>query len=83
VVERDNRNVRVSVIDTGCGIPEEIKPYLFKETITTKEDGNGLGILSCKDIIETHHNGNLWFDSEIGKGTTFYFTVPIAIRVPN
>jgi signal transduction histidine kinase len=83
VVERDNRNIRVSVIDKGCGIPEEIRPYLFKETVTTKEDGNGLGILSCNEIIETHHNGSLWFDSEIGKGTAFHFTLPIAITVPN
>jgi signal transduction histidine kinase len=81
IVARDNRNIRVSVIDKGCGIPEEIRPYLFKETVTTKEDGNGLGILSCKEIIETHHNGSLWFDSEIGKGTAFHFTVPIAITV--
>jgi signal transduction histidine kinase len=83
IVERDNRNIRVSVIDKGCGIPEEIRPYLFKEAVTTKEDGNGLGILSCKEIIETHHNGSLWFDSEIGKGTAFHFTVPVAITVPS
>ncbi|MGA1839445.1 MAG: ATP-binding protein [bacterium] len=81
IAKRDNRNIKVSVMDKGCGIPEEIRPYLFKETVTTKEDGNGLGILSCKEIIETHHNGALWFDSVIGKGTAFHFTVPIAITI--
>jgi signal transduction histidine kinase len=83
IAERDNRNIRVSVIDKGCGIPEEIWPYLFRETVTTKEDGNGLGILSCKEIIETLHNGTLWFDSKVGKGTAFHFTVPIALMVSN
>ena len=66
----------VSVTDKGCGIPEEVQGYLFKDSLTTKSDGNGLGLLSCKGIIEENHQGKLWFETEVGKGTTFHFTLP-------
>ena len=75
--EACNGDLQVKVSDKGCGIPEEIRPYLFKEVITTKEDGNGLGLLSCKNIIENDHNGKFWFESEVGKGTTFYFSISL------
>ena len=71
-------NIIVSVIDKGCGISEGIRPFLFKAPFTTKKDGNGLGLLSCKEIIENHHKGKFWYDSKVGKGTSFHFTIPIA-----
>ena len=49
--------------DRGAGIPDEVKPYLFKEVLTTKDDGNGLGLLSCKSIVKEHHNGKLWYET--------------------
>ncbi len=55
-------NMQVRVTDKGCGIPEEVQPYLFKEVMTTKKDGNGLGLLSCKNIIEDSHQGKFWFE---------------------
>jgi signal transduction histidine kinase len=70
-----NDMVQVSVTDYGCGIPEELKSILLKETYTTKADGNGFGLMSCKEIIEEFHQGEISFESEQGKGTTFYFTV--------
>ncbi len=70
--------LKVGITDTGCGIPEDVQGYLFKDTLTTKKDGNGLGLLSCKDIIEENHQGKLWFETESGKGTTFHFTLPIS-----
>jgi len=73
---RDNGFLKVSVIDKGAGIPEDVQGYLFKDTLTTKKDGNGLGLLSCKSIIEENHQGKLWFETESGKGTTFHFTLP-------
>ncbi|MGA1865648.1 MAG: ATP-binding protein [bacterium] len=77
-VKKNMENILVSIIDKGCGIPERIRPFLFKSPFTTKEDGNGLGLLSCKEIIENNHNGKFWYDSEVGKGTAFHFTIPIA-----
>ncbi|SVE48820.1 uncharacterized protein METZ01_LOCUS501674, partial [marine metagenome] len=68
--------LKVSVIDKGCGVPEDVQEYLFKDTLTTKKDGNRLGLLSCKGIVEEHHQGKLWFETEGGKGTTFHFTLP-------
>lgn len=75
-VENEIEGIKISVIDKGCGIPEDLKPLLLKETITTKPDGNGFGLMSCRDIIEKYHEGKLWFDSEVGKGTSFHFVVP-------
>jgi two-component system sensor histidine kinase/response regulator len=75
-LSRNDGNVKVSVTDYGCGIPEDVQGYLFKDTLTTKSDGNGLGLLSCKGIIEENHQGKLWFETEVGKGTSFIFTLP-------
>jgi signal transduction histidine kinase len=71
------KELQFSVIDKGCGIPEEIRPYLFKDSVTTKSDGNGFGLLSCKEIIEERHYGRFWYETETGIGTTFHFTLPI------
>lgn len=70
-----NDSIQVSIEDFGCGIPEEIKTILLKETYTTKSDGNGFGLMSCKEIIEEFHQGKIFFESEVGKGTTFHFTI--------
>jgi len=75
-ISTNNGTLPVGITDKGCGIPEDVQGYLFKDTLTTKKDGNGLGLLSCKDIIETNHQGKLWFETESGKGTTFHFTLP-------
>lgn len=75
-VLHNDEALQVSVTDKGCGIPEEVQGYLFKDSLTTKSDGNGLGLLSCKGIIEDNHQGKLWFETEPGKGTTFHFTLP-------
>jgi len=77
-VKKHKDAIMVSVIDEGCGISEEIRPYLFKHPITTKKEGNGLGLLSCKEIIENNHHGRFWYDTEMGKGTAFHFTIPVS-----
>lgn len=72
----------VMVADNGVGIYDEMKSSLFKveEKISTKgtrqEPGTGLGLLLCKEFVELH-GGQIWFESELKKGTTFYFTVPL------
>ena len=74
--ERQDSGIQVSVADRGSGIPDDIKPLLLKEKFSTKPDGNGYGLLNCREIIEDYHKGRFWFESELGQGTTFHFTLP-------
>ena len=74
--------VKVSVTDTGVGIPAEEIPQLFeryKQVSTarrTKQKGTGLGLSICKLIVQSH-GGKMSAESEVGKYTTFYFSLPI------
>ncbi len=65
----------VIVKDNGSGIPETLKDRIFSPNFTTKSSGMGLGLAMVKNII-VDFGGNIWFSSEVGKGTAFYFTVP-------
>ncbi len=73
----------VSVIDTGLGIAPADQPKVFErfkqvgDTLTDKPKGTGLGLPICREIVE-HHGGRVWVDSELGKGSTFSFSLPIA-----
>ena len=69
--------IEISVEDHGSGIPEDVKDLLLQENYTSKPDGNGFGLMSCKEIIKELHYGKIGFESELGKGTTFYFTLPL------
>jgi PAS domain S-box-containing protein len=75
--------IEIYVKDNGIGIPESALEKLFKveEHYTTpgtnKESGTGLGLILCKEFVEKH-GGKIWVESEYGKGTTFFFTLPIA-----
>ncbi|MBA4422732.1 MAG: hypothetical protein C0390_06460 [Syntrophus sp. (in: bacteria)] len=84
-IERGNENhfVEISVSDTGIGIKEEDLPRLFGEftqlnhSVLTKEyEGTGLGLALTKRLVELHH-GNIWVESEYGKGSRFIFTLPV------
>lgn len=74
--KEDNQAV-VKISDQGCGIPSEIHSKIFLPHFTTKETGNGFGLASCKQIIESKHGGKLTLESPPGGGTTFMFTLPI------
>lgn len=80
--KRIDNDITVSVIDSGIGIPEEDYLNVFKkfkqvgDTLTDKPQGTGLGLPICKEIVE-HHGGRIWVTSELGKGSTFSFTLPI------
>jgi signal transduction histidine kinase len=76
LIQDQGDSIQVSVIDQGTGIPDNIKPIILKEKYTTKSDGNGLGLLSCRDIIENYHQGEIWFESRDGEGTKFHFKIP-------
>ncbi|MEI6883460.1 MAG: PAS domain S-box protein [Bacteroidota bacterium] len=73
--------VDVSVKDTGIGISKKMIDNLFKMDVNTSRKGTdgepstGLGLILCKDFVEKH-GGKLWVESEEGKGSTFYFTLP-------
>lgn len=76
-LDGDGKNAIVSVMDRGEGVPEEIKDRIFDSSYTTKEGGNGLGLASCRHIVETLHGGQLRFVSRGGGGTIFTFTLAL------
>lgn len=70
-------NIQVSIQDYGKGIPEDEKPNIFQKYPSSKcTIGTGLGLYISKQIIDAH-KGEIWFESEAEKGTTFHFTLPI------
>ncbi|HEX6625800.1 MAG TPA: ATP-binding protein [Pyrinomonadaceae bacterium] len=84
--ERDGkRAVRVSVTDTGVGIPPEDLARLFdkfeqaRSRATRSEKGTGLGLYITRQLVELH-GGEINVESEVGKGSTFSFTIPVADR---
>ena len=78
---RKDGDVVVCVKDTGLGMKLEHINKLFKidENVTSEgtngERGTGLGLLICKEFVELH-SGKIWVESELGKGSSFYFTIP-------
>lgn len=80
--EKTENEVIVAVRDTGIGISDEDKQILFRIDVhhttigTSQEKGTGLGLILCKEFVEKH-GGKIWVESEIGKGSTFKFTIPI------
>jgi len=76
--EQENNKWRIGVRDNGIGIPPEYHRLIFgmfeKLDNKTKETGTGIGLPICKKIVEQHH-GEIWVESDIEKGATFYFTL--------
>jgi signal transduction histidine kinase len=70
------KTAEVQICDNGPGIQENIKAHIFDPFFTTKTEGTGLGLSVSNSIIE-EHNGKIRLDSEQGKGTSFYITLPI------
>ena len=73
-------SVRIGVEDTGVGIAQEDFPKVFDKFVQIAHGldsvkGTGLGMPIAKQLVELH-GGRIWFESEKGKGTTFYFTIP-------
>lgn len=75
---KEGNNLVISVTDYGKGIPEDIQEKIFKEMVTTKgKNGTGLGLFMSYSNIRAHFNGNMRFESEVGKGTTFEIVLPV------
>lgn len=74
----EGQNLLISVSDNGAGMSSEQLPHVFErfwQGETTKKLGSGLGLSIAKSIV-TAHNGKIWVESELGVGTTFFFTIP-------
>jgi len=73
----------VKVEDTGCGIPEEDLSYIFERFFRVDKarsregGGTGLGLAIVSEII-AKHNGRVWVESQENKGSSFYFSLPLA-----
>jgi signal transduction histidine kinase len=74
---REESRVEVTVTDTGEGIPPEIIGEIFRPFFTTKAKGTGLGLPLAQQIVEQHH-GQLFAQSKVGVGTTFYLILPVS-----
>lgn len=70
--------IKVSIKDTGNGIPDEIKDKLFEPFFTTRQEGLGLGLCITKRIVD-NHKGTIKIDSDIVKGTTVVIKLPLTI----
>jgi signal transduction histidine kinase len=78
----DNRQIQVSVCDSGPGIPEDALPHVFDrfyredKSRARSSGGSGLGLAIAKALIEAH-NGRIWAENAPGSGTCFHFTLPL------
>jgi len=77
--QAEGNTVLVTISDTGCGIPEANRSKVFDPFFTTKEVGRGTGqgLAISRSVVVDRHKGTLSFDSEVGKGTTFYIRLPV------
>jgi len=76
---RDGQWATIAVADTGAGIPVEVRSRVFEPFFTTKEvgKGTGQGLALAHAAIVKRHQGQLWFESELGQGTTFFIRLPL------
>ncbi len=76
LITENNKNITITIADTGKGIPKHLQHEIFTPGFTTKKRGWGLGLSLAKRIIEDYHNGKIAvLKSELGKGTTFAITL--------
>jgi signal transduction histidine kinase len=81
-------DVRVEVMDSGRGVPENLRESIFERfkqvsaKDSTEKKGTGLGLAICKAIVE-QHGGKIGCDSVVGHGSTFWFTLPLEVKDAN
>jgi signal transduction histidine kinase len=79
----DNKHIEITVEDSGLGIPEEFRESAWRRferydqhAVDLDVAGTGLGLPLARDLVRLHH-GDIWFESEVGVGTTFFIKLPI------
>jgi PAS domain S-box-containing protein len=81
-VQHSKDTLTVSVTDDGLGISKTQLPYIFERFFRVEKtrniEGIGLGLYLCLQIIQAHH-GKVWVESTEGKGSTFYFSIPLGV----
>lgn len=79
---QDEQSTTISIEDTGTGIPPEIQSRVFDPFFTTKSVGRGTGqgLSLAHTSIVKKHGGKIWFETAIGKGTTFFIQLPMTAR---
>lgn len=76
-MENQGDELLIAVQDNGVGIPEDQGNRIFEPRFTTKTKGMGLGLAMVKNIVNGF-NGRIWYESTVGKGSTFYISLPLA-----
>jgi two-component system sensor kinase FixL len=78
-ISRDAGEVRISIIDTGIGIPRHMEEKLFQAFATSKPTGMGVGLSISRNIVEAH-SGRLWFEPNPSGGTIFHLSLPLSAK---
>jgi len=79
----DGQHIRITIEDTGCGIPDEVLPRIFDPYFTTKPTGTGTGLgLSIAHNIVTEHGGRIVVKTCVGSGTSFQIELPVSENQP-
>lgn len=75
----DGDHVLIQIADTGVGIPDEIRHRVFDPFFTTRAvgQGTGQGLAIARSVVVDKHGGQLWFESTVGVGTTFFVRIPL------
>ncbi len=84
LASRQDRSILFEIKDSGVGIPEDKLPMIFDEFYQVeggKYGGTGLGLAIAKRLVE-EQGGNIWVQSQLGKGSVFYFTLPLSAGEP-
>lgn len=76
ILRMESGSALVSIKDNGRGIDDEVKKHIFDLHFTTKSTGSGLGLAICKNIVEGC-GGDIWFETTLGEGTTFFVKLPL------
>jgi signal transduction histidine kinase len=78
----EDQSILLKIRDTGMGIPEDKRQLIFDEFYQVeggKYGGTGLGLAIAKRLVE-EHGGHIWVESQLGKGSTFCFTIPLSVE---
>jgi len=73
---RKDNDAIVKITDNGTGIPDEMVSKVFSPNFTTKNSGTGLGLAISTNMIQAF-NGKIYFETEVGKGTSFFVEIPL------